>query len=426
MIKNIRTSAFFLIFLGAVVSASGCLAAKSPKKISTTSTAKEDDYAQYTAYFKQVYKSMQENYYESVRQEDFDRFMEAFDTKIYNQLKNEKKSNDYVRWRSAAFLVDFLKSKEDVFSALYPPKAADEYEKEALGERIDLGIDGEKKDAGFLVTHVEPRSDAYTQGLREQDIIVKIDNADVLKMDQNKIVDLLNPLKGTKVAVSYLDHADLNKKAIDVVSKEYFKQTVFLRDIPVPGVFCLEIPKFNRMTAEDLLRFLMHVKEQNPRGLILDLRGNPGGPPLAAREISSFFLKPGELFAYFQKKGQDKAELDVPEIPPEFRYEGPVVILVNHETGSAAELFAGVMQNRGRAILMGENTSGQVMLKSMFDLDDKAMLLLITSRGHFPDGRTFSFSGLNPENKVTQEYEPELRKIAAIYLLKVSTGEIKL
>jgi carboxyl-terminal processing protease len=103
-----------------------------------------------------------------------------------------------------------------------------------------------------------------------------------------------------------------------------------------------------------------------------------------------------------------------------------MVLLVNKESGSAAELFAGIMQQKGRAVLMGENTSGQVMLKSMFDLDDKAMLLLITSRGHYSDGRTFSFNGLDPDNKVTPEYQPDLIKIAGIYLFKVSTGEIKL
>ncbi|MBL8013180.1 MAG: PDZ domain-containing protein, partial [Candidatus Omnitrophica bacterium] len=248
MNKIFRTYAFILIF-AFVISASGCAADKSFKKSPSSSSAQKDDYAQYVAYFKQVYKSMQENYYESVRQEDFDRFIQAFNTKIYSQLKNEKKSNDYVRWRSAAFLVDFLKTKEDVFSGLYPPKAAKEYAQEALGERIDLGIDGEKKDAGFLVTHVEPRSDAYVQGLREQDIILKIGNADVLKLDQKGIADQLNPLKGSKVSIAYLSHDDMNKKVIDVVSKEYFKQTVFLRDIPIPGVFCLEIPKFNRMSS---------------------------------------------------------------------------------------------------------------------------------------------------------------------------------
>jgi len=408
------------------MSASACSAFKSVVKSSPSKSRQTDDYQEYMAYFQEIFKSMRENYYEAVRQEDFDRFVNAFNTRIYAQLKNEKKSNDYVRWRSAAFLVDFLKVKEDVFSALYPPKPAQEYAKEALGERVGLGIDGQKKDAGFLVNHVEPRSDAYTQGLREEDVILRIDAVDVSGLDQKAIEEKLNPLKGAKIAIFYLSHEDRNKKFIDAVSKEYYKQTVFLRDVPIPGVFCLEIPKFNRMTAEDLLRFLNFIKERNPKGLILDLRGNPGGPPLAAREISAFFLKGSDQFAYFQKKGQGKAELDVPEIPPEYKYDGPMVLLVNKESGSAAELFAGIMQQKGRAVLMGENTSGQVMLKSMFDLDDKAMLLLITSRGHYPDGRTFSFNGLDPDNKITPEYQPDLIKIAGIYLLKVSTGEIKL
>lgn len=424
---NFLPKQIFILVLVSILSfsVSACSASKTSLKSNPEKT-KGDDYQEYTAYFEQVYKVMRENYYETVNRQDFDRFMTAFNTKIFTQLKNEKKSSDYVRWRSAAFLVDFLKSKEDIFSALYPPKFAEEYAKDALGERIDLGIDGQKKDAGFLVTHVEPRSDAYTLGLRENDILLKIGTSDVSGLDQKAIEEKLNPLKGSGVKVVYLSSEDRSEKSIEPVSKEYYKQTVFMKDVPIPGIFCLEIPKFNRMTAEDLLRFLVYVKEHNPQGLILDLRGNPGGPPLAAREISAFFLKGEDQFAYFQKKGQDKAELDVPVIPEEYKFDGPIVILVNKESGSAAELFSGIMQRKGRAVLMGENTAGQVMLKSMFDLDDKAMLLLVTSRGHYPDGTTFSFNGLDPDNKVTPEYEPDLIKIAAIYLFKVSTGEIKI
>lgn len=419
-----------LSLLGAVVvlifCASACAASKNNLKNVPPSANQSLDHQEYLAYFQKVFTLMRENYYETVRQEDFDRFIETFNTKIFAQLQKEKKSNEYVRWRSAAYLVDFLKSQEDVFSAFYPPKFAEEYAKDALGERIDLGIDGEKNDAGFLVVHVEPRSDAYALGLRENDLILAIAGANVAELDEKSIDEKLIPLKGDKVSIKYLSYADRGEKVIVPVSKEYYKQTVFMCDSPVPGVFCLEMPKFNRMTSEDLLRYLVYVKEQNPRGLILDMRGNPGGPPLAAREISAFFLKGTDQFAYFQKKGQEKAELDVPVIPDEYKFDGPIVILVDKESGSAAELFSGVMQQKGRAVLMGENTSGQVMLKSMFDLDDKGMLLLITSRGHYSDGRTFSFNGLDPDNKVTPEYWPNLVKIAAIYLYKVSTGEIKI
>ena len=415
---------FLPVFL--IFSLSSCVTAKTPAASRSTQVQKSKDYREYIAYFEKVYKKMDENYYQPIRREDFNRFMLAFNTKIYAQLKTEKKSNDFVRWRSSAYLVDFLKSQEDIFSAFYPPKPAETYAKEALGERVDLGIDGKKTDAGFLVTHVEPRSDAYTQGLREDDLLLAVDGKELKGLDQKAIEDQLNPLKGSKVKISYLEHDTRQEKSLEAVSKEYFKQTVFLKEMPIPGIFCLEVPKFNRMTSEDLLRFLVFVKQRNVKGLILDLRGNPGGPPLAAREISSFFLKAGDLFAYFQKKGQDKAELDVPAIPDEYKYDGPLVILVNKDSGSASELFSGVLQSKGRAVLMGENTAGQVMLKSMFAMDDKSMLLLITSRGHYPDGRTFSFNGLDPDNKVAPGDEPNLIKVAAVYLYKINTGEIKM
>ena len=425
MINRIPTKFVVLLFLFLIPSLPVYAAPASTKAVSSKIKSSKD-YKEYIAFFEKIYKTMDENYYESVHREDYDRFLKAFNMQIYAQLKNEKKSDDFVRWRSAAYLVDFLKTKEDIFSALYPPKPAEDYSKDALGERIDLGIDGEKIDAGFKVKHVEPRSDAYALGLRDDDMITSIDDKILSDLNQKDIESKLTPLKGAKIKLVYIDHERSQAHEIEPESKEYFKQTVFLKDMPIPGIFCLEIPKFNRMTSEDLLRFLTFIKERGAKGLILDLRGNPGGPPLAAREISSFFLKAGDLFAYFQKKGMDKAELDVPVIPEGYKFEGPMVILVNKESGSSSELFAGVMQSKGRAVLMGENTAGQVMLKSMLDLGDKSMLLLITSRGHYPDGRTFSFNGLDPDNKVTPDAEPNLIKIAAIYLYKLSTGEIKL
>ncbi len=415
---------FSLCFL-LIMSLPACAARPSSSAVSSKIKSSKD-YKEYIAFFEKIYTMMDEQYYESVHREDFDRFINAFDANIYAQLQKEKKSDDFIRWRSAAYLVDFLKSKEDVFSALYPPKPAEEYSKDALGERIDLGIDGEKIDVGFHVKHVEPRSDAYALGLREDDLITAINGESVSSLSAEDIESKLTPLKDAKVKIIYIDQEKKQPREIEPQSKEYFKQTVFLKDMPIPGIFCLEIPKFNRMTSEDLLRFLTFIKEHDAKGLILDLRGNPGGPPLAAREISSFFLKAGELFAYFQKKGQDKAELDVPVIPEEYKFDGPMVILVDKQSGSSSELFAGVLQSKGRAVLMGENTAGQVMLKSMLDLGDKSMLLLITSRGHYPDGRTFSFSGLDPDNKVEPDAQSNLIKIAAIYLYKVSTGEIKL
>lgn len=385
------------------------------------SNPSENLYQQYMDAFEEVYKTMQENYYAPVERSDFDRFIEQFNTKIYANLKKEGKSGDYVRWRSAALLVDFLKTDEDIFSAFYPPEPAKEYAQTVLGVRHDLGIEGRLTEQGFQTTQVEPRSDAYTQGLRIGDVITAIDVKNVMSMPEPEINEMLTPLIDTKVKIEYVNAATPVARHIEVLSKEYFKQTVF--DVPTkyPKVYCLKIARFNRKTAEDLYRFLDYYKKSGPvAGLIIDLRGNPGGPPLAAREISSFFLKGGDNFAYFQKKGQPEAMLDVPVIPDELKYDGPMVILIDKDSGSASELFAGVLQRQGRTILMGKNSAGQVMLKSMFNLSDTSMLLLITSRGHFPDGGVFSFDGLSPDRVLDDSEGVDIVDSAAKYLVYVN------
>lgn len=395
-------------------------AATRQQKI-TSSVPKKGSLEEYIAFFEEVYATMQKNYYQDIPREAFDAFVEKFKTSIYSQLKSEKKSDDYVRWRSAAYLVDNLKSSEDVFSAFYPPEPAKEYEESALGIKMDLGIDGNAVERGLEVTRVEPRSDAYTQGLREKNIVVAVGETRIAGMEKEKIIELLTPLIDSTTTIAYLDHQDGQEKSISVLSKEYFKQDVFMEPTALPWVYKIDIKHFNRMTGEDLFRLLQFYRQQGPiLGLVIDLRGNPGGPPLAAREISSMFLPGGEQFAYFQKKGQPPSMLDVPVIPSEYRYDGPIVILVDKKSGSASELFSGVLQKRGRAVLMGTNSAGQVMLKSMFHFEDKSMVLLVVARGHHPDGSVFSFDGLVPDRRVEENENDAIMKYALKYLMYVN------
>ena len=379
-------------------------------------------YDQYVECLERVYQTMDENYFRPVRREDFQRFKTKFDNEIYVKIGKKDEKSNFVCWRSAAYLVDHLKDSQDSFSAFFPPKAADNYEKKVLGEMIDLGITGTLTEKGYLVTFVEPRSDAFSQGLLEDDIILAIGGKSVLTLPEDEIQKSLTPLINTKVSLRYLDHKTQKQKTIKVLSQEYYKQSVFMVPVDVPGIVCLEIRTFNRKTAEDLFRFLSLAEQKEVMGLILDLRGNPGGPPLAAQEISAFFLPAGQEFAYFQKKGQPKAMLSVPEIADEFRFAGPVVILVNKDSGSSSELFSGVLQRFKRAVIMGTNTAGKVFLKSMFHYDDGSMLLLVTSQGHFADGSVFDFNGITPDYPLSDE-KADLIHIAANYLRSQGNAE---
>ncbi len=383
-------------------------------------TREQKNYQQYLDFFEEVYETMDQHYYKPVPRAKYDQFIEKFNTKIYAQLKEKGKSNDFVRWRSASFLIEHLKSEEDIFSEFYPPKPAQKYKQTALGVRKDLGIDGEVVERGYKVTHVEPRADAYAKGLRNDDIILTIDYQEVTALEENNVKDMLTPLMGTTVTIEYLREEEGRTEKIVVEPKEYFKQTVFMCPTQRPGLYCLEIPKFNRKTAEDFYRHLkLFYDSGDIKGLVLDLRGNPGGPPLAAREMSAFFLTAGEDFVYFKRKNQPKAELDVPKMFDKVHYEGPMVILVNKGSGSASELFSGAMQRRERAIVMGVNTAGQVMLKSMFNFSDGTMALLITGRGYHPDGTVFSFSGVEPD-RIIKEENIDLIDYAMKYLYYVN------
>ena len=384
-----------------------------PVSADPTTTFPAENYKQYTDFFEKVYKTFEDNYYLAPDRKIYDHFIQKFNSNIYQQLKSEGKSNDYVRWRSAWYLVNSLRSKDDRFTQFYPPKPAVKFQHEALGEKVDLGIEGKKSDLGFLVTRMEPRSDAYDKGLREDDIILQIDGDSVKTMDENTIESKLTPLINTQVKLTYLSNESKTQKIIEAVSKEYFKQTVFLHPVPVDGVFCLEVPKFDRMTGEDMDHFLQIIKAQNPKGLVLDLRGNPGGPPLAALEVSSFFLKGGDEFAYFQKRNAPKADLQIPVIDPQYQFTGPIVILVDADTGSAAELFSGVMQFRHRAYVLGVNTAGQILLKSMFPMEDGSSVALVTARTHYPDGTVFGFDGITPDKIINDAPKDGLINLAA-------------
>ena len=388
-------------------------------------TAKEQpiDHQAYIDFFEKIYDTMDKNYYQPVFRDDYDTFIAKFDSRIFSELKNTGKSNNYIKWRSAAYLVDDLRSSDDTFSAFYPPKPAKDYEQTALGKRVDIGIEGRLGPEGYTVVKVEPRADSYKKGLRAQDIIFKINQQDVRSLADKDIAMMLNPLAGESVEIVYLSFLENMEKTIEVMSEEYYKQTIFMLPVPVKGVYCLQLQRFNRKTSEDMFNYLTYIQKQGDHvGLILDLRGNPGGPPLAAREIVSFFLTPGDDFAYFQKRGYDKSMLDVPRIPERYHYKKPIVILVNRESGSASELFTGIMQYRQRAVIMGVNTAGKVFLKSMFNFDDESMLLLVTGRGYYPDGKVFSFTGVEPD-RVAAEDENDLVRTAAEYLVSIATPD---
>ena len=171
-------------------------------------------------------------------------------------------------------------------------------------------------------------------------------------------------------------------------------------DSGLPGVPVLKIAHFNQKTSEDFADELAAYGVESVKHLVLDLRDNDGGPPLAAREILGFFLPANDhLFAIARKK---KSPVMLTAPATALKIKAPVTVLVNQKTGSAAEMFSGMLQAKKIAVLVGEKTAGATYLKSIYDFDDGSMVFMITSLTFFYDRRVYPADGLTPDTPLAE------------------------
>ncbi|MFH1768843.1 MAG: S41 family peptidase, partial [Candidatus Omnitrophota bacterium] len=174
-----------------------------------------------------------------------------------------------------------------------------------------------------------------------------------------------------------------------------------------PGIYCLKIKSFNKKTADDLEDYIISFNQEAINLLILDLRNNPGGPPLAVRQLSGMFMPEHTKLVYYEKKNTPEFGITTPSSGT--HYKGTMIILINKNSGSACEILAAAFKRYKRAILMGkEPTAGQAFLKSTFKLKDGSMLAMITGSTYLFDGTPISMGGIKPDYLIPQDIDDVL------------------
>ncbi|MDD4202208.1 MAG: S41 family peptidase [Candidatus Omnitrophica bacterium] len=364
-----------------------------------------DYYQPYFDFFDEVFSVMQREYYLPVSEKVLSDFKQSYSETILSRLKNKEKIEEKIKYLGSGLLVNKLKEPNDIFSGFFPPKESKEFKEEVLGFTTQgIGITGEKTIYGFVIKRVELRSDSYKKGIRAQDRIIKINNADVLAMSQEQIEEALQAQMGQKISLELISFEKREPYSAEVEVIEFFKETLSSIPTGIAGMYYIKINQFNKATGADFQRVLYYYMTQKMDRLIIDLRGNGGGPPLAAQEIANMFFPIGTDLFYFKKKNYPEIMLKAMFSP--FHYNGEVAILIDKKSASASELFAGTMREHNRAILIGqEDSAGKTFLKSMFNLSDGSMLMLVTSPAYLFSGTTFSFSGLEPDFLVPEDVE---------------------
>ena len=224
---------------------------------------------------------------------------------------------------------------------------------------------------------------AYRAGIRPGDIISGVDGKSTDNMTTGDVADLLKGPKGTTVHISILREGSDKPLEFTVVRDEIPRYSVDLHFMVKPGIGYMHVSSFNETTEHEVAQALDEMGDL--KGLVLDLRQNPGGLLNEGVGVADKFLRKGQLIVFH--KGRSSPEKRYTAAHGNGGREYPLVVLVNRGTASAAEIVAGAIQDHDRGLILGETTFGKGLVQTVYPLSENTGLALTTAKYYTPSGR---------------------------------------
>jgi carboxyl-terminal processing protease len=230
-----------------------------------------------------------------------------------------------------------------------------------------------------------PGSPAYRVGLRPGDVIRFVNDRSTAGLTTTEVADLLKGDRGTAVKIVVTREGAPDYLTFTIVREDINRKTVSDAFWLKPGIGYLKVLSFGDNTGKELDDNLTRLGESNLKGLVLDLRGNPGGLLNEAVDVADHFLRKGQTVV--SHHGRMSAERTLTAHNGNHGRNYPIVALVNRYSASAAEIVAGALQDHDRAWILGETTFGKGLVQSVIALKDDTGLALTTAHFYTPSGR---------------------------------------
>ena len=353
MAGSARRSLFLVIFVLALFGFLGMLYAQKANPSATPSSDSDvrDSYKQFT----QVYETVEENYAEPV----------SADKAIYNGA------------------IPGMLHSLDPHSNFFDPKSYSLLREEQRGKYYGVGMTVGPRNNKVIVIAPFEGTPAYRAGIHPGDIIAAVDGKATDNMSTSDVADLLKGPKGTTVKITVLREGSEKPLDFNVVRDEIPRYSVDLHFLIKPGVGYMHVSGFQETTEHEVAQALDEMGDI--KGLILDLRQNPGGLLSEGVGVADKFLKKGQLIVSHHGRTS-----------PEKRYSAahgnggkdyPLVVLVNRGTASASEIVAGAIQDHDRGLIVGEVTFGKGLVQTVYPLAENTGLALTTAKYYTPSGR---------------------------------------
>lgn len=307
----------------------------------------------------------------------------------------------------------YMSAYGDKYTVYY---TADEYKalmESTSGTFYGIGCTCQKAETGEIaVVEIYEECTGYKAGLRIGDLISKVDGTDVTGMDLSSAVNLIKGEKGTTVNLTVI--RDGSSFEINVTRDEVKVKTVSY-ELLDSQIGYIKISQFDEVTFEQFKAAIESLQAEGAKGLIIDVRGNPGGLLSSVCDILDYILPDG-LLVYTKSKDGSKKE-----------YKGsdghevnlPMAVLVNDNSASASEIFAGAMQDYDKAQIIGTTTFGKGIVQTVRPLSDGSAVKFTVSRYFTPNGQDIHGVGVTPDNVVENAgTESDLQLDAAVEYVK--------
>jgi carboxyl-terminal processing protease len=323
----------------------------------------------------------------------------------------------------------------DPHSAFMPPDVYNEMKEETKGRFEGLGIEITLKEG--ILTVVSPIEDtpAFKAGIQAEDQILKIDGEPTKDLPLMECVKRLRGPKGTKVTITIMREGFNKPKDFNLV-RDVIPIRSVRHELLDKQYGYIRISQFQEKTDSELDKHLKALEEENKgglKGLVLDLRNNPGGLLEQAVKVADRFLESGLIVSMEGRREDQKMKFYAHPEGTVSSY--PLIVLINGGSASAAEIVAGAIQDNSRGILLGTQTFGKGSVQTIFTLKDGSGLRLTTARYYTPSGRSIQAKGITPdilvkplqpeEEKVTPTPKPPMEKDLERHLIDVEKGPPK-
>jgi len=341
---------------------------------------------------------------------------------VWNKVENEYVDQSKLDAKKMLYgaISGMLRSINDPYTLFLPPDESKKFQDDMRGDFEGIGAEiGLRKDILTIIAPIEG-TPAQKAGLQPQDVVLKINDAATDNLNLDEAVNLIRGPKGTAVRLLVMRDGWNGPKEIEIV-RDKIAVPVLKLEFKDSDIAYVRLYQFTENSPDEFNKAVKQVLKSNAKGVILDLRNNPGGYLEAAVNIAGWFLENGNVVAIEDFGNGQRVE---------YRSRGdgglgdrPVIILVNQGSASASEILAGALRDDLKSRLVGQKTFGKGSVQQLDNLANSASLKITIAKWLTPSGQSIMNEGLEPdvmvditEDDITNSRDPQLDK--ALEMLK--------